>query len=210
MKRLDLRGFSNRRLTVIGESPVVKNSKCMWQCRCECGSVLLVPASGLKSGRISSCGCLISEKKNHKDNRYRVWCGMIQRCKNKNAPKYPKYGGVGVTICERWSLFENFIEDMGPRPKGTTLDRKDSKGNYCKDNCRWATHVEQNRNRSWNHCLTMYGKTLPVVAWSEISGISASTIISRLHAGWSDRLAVFTPPRKSGKKATECQKVEAV
>lgn len=193
MKRLDLRGFTNRKLTVIGESAVVKNSKCMWQCRCECGSVLLVPASGLKSRRISSCGCLILEKKNHKDNRYRVWCGMIQRCKNPNAPKYPRYGGMGVTVCERWSSFANFAEDMGPRPKGTTLDRKDSKGNYCKENCRWATSVEQNRNRSWNHNLTIYGLCKSIAEWSEISGVNASTINGRLIRGWADKRAVFAP-----------------
>jgi hypothetical protein len=106
--------------------------------------------------------------------------------------------------------FDLFAEDMGPRPAGTTLDRKESKGDYCPDNCRWATHTEQNRNRSWVRNLTIYGLTMSVSAWSEISGIPASTIITRLDKGMAEKLAVFTPSIKKGRGSANWGKKNAV
>ncbi len=78
---------------------------------------------------------------------YKSWSGMIQRCTNVNREKYTNYGGRGITICERWSLFENFYADMGDRPLGMSLDRKDVNDNYTPTNCRWSTSQEQSRNK---------------------------------------------------------------
>jgi hypothetical protein len=79
---------------------------------------------------------------------YSSWASMRDRCLNPNATKYPNYGAKGVTVCERWNLFENFLEDMGLRPESTSLDRyPDRTGNYEPGNCRWATPHEQNLNR---------------------------------------------------------------
>lgn len=78
---------------------------------------------------------------------YRSWDGMKQRCLNPKATGYKRYGGAGVTVCERWLTFENFLADMGERPEGTTLDRIDSAGDYEPGNCRWADRSTQNRNR---------------------------------------------------------------
>lgn len=72
---------------------------------------------------------------------------MLDRCNNKNAPKYHHYGGRGIKVCERWAVFENFYAAMGDRPEGTTLDRCDANGHYEPGNCRWATHMEQRHNR---------------------------------------------------------------
>ena len=78
---------------------------------------------------------------------YTTWSMMIQRCRNPNATKYPRYGALGIDVCERWNQFHNFLEDMGPRPEGLTLDRKNNELGYSKENCRWATLAEQAANK---------------------------------------------------------------
>lgn len=89
----------------------------------------------------------------HNTKTYHSWEQMKQRCLNPKATRYPTYGGVGITICERWSEFKNFYEDMGIRPAGTTLDRINPYGNYEPNNCRWATYKEQVHNRRRNHVV---------------------------------------------------------
>jgi hypothetical protein len=81
---------------------------------------------------------------------YRSWQMMKNRCLNPNADDYARYGGRGITVCRRWMQYDNFVADMGARPTGLTLERKNSNGNYHKQNCRWATRAEQSRNR--NYC----------------------------------------------------------
>lgn len=78
---------------------------------------------------------------------YNSWAGMKQRCLDPNYERYEEWGGRGIEVCERWMDFRNFFEDMGERPKGTTLDRKDNDGNYEPGNCRWATLSEQRLNQ---------------------------------------------------------------
>jgi hypothetical protein len=79
---------------------------------------------------------------------YQCWSDMKQRCYNKRCRDWPNYGGRGISVCERWlEDFQNFLEDMGPKPEGLTIDRVDVNGNYCKSNCRWLSREEQCRNR---------------------------------------------------------------
>jgi hypothetical protein len=84
-----------------------------------------------------------------------IWCAMRQRCLNPRNQAYKDYGGRGIKICKRWSDFKNFLKDMGTRPAGKTLDRKNNDGNYTPKNCRWATPRQQSRNRRPRRPLTL-------------------------------------------------------
>lgn len=142
----------------------------------------------------------ISRKHGHAERdahsgAYKAWRSMRQRCLYPSQQSYPLYGGRGITICDRWSSFANFLADMGERPEGMSLDRIDSNGNYEPNNCRWATTKDQARNRPGRtRLLSHEGETLSVVEWAEKTGIPSGTIRSRIdRCGWSVALALSTP-----------------
>jgi hypothetical protein len=131
----------------------------LWHCRCDCGTERVVFGCNLRRGLSNSCGCFsreqtIKRSKKHshakRGNHTRVydcWVTMRQRCCNPKNTDYDDYGGRGISVCARWSKFENFLADMGERPAGTSLDRIDVNGHYQPNNCRWATPIEQRHNR---------------------------------------------------------------
>lgn len=121
---------------------------------------------------------------------------MRQRCENPNDEHYPDYGARGIRVHERWQLFENFVADMGERPKGTTLDRIRVNGHYEPGNCRWATAQEQNRNKRSSRMVTFEGQTKCVAEWASIYGVSRNIILYRLDAGWTVEKALTTPKRQ--------------
>ena len=139
-----------------------------------------------------------AERKRAQDKAWRamggdVWSHLKQRCYNPKDKKYRLYGAQGVTVCARWRhSFKNFLSDMGERPgPGYSIDRyPDRTGNYKPGNCRWATDVQQNRNRDFNHDITHNGRTQCVSAWAQEIGVSHSTIGERLRRGWSEHRAV--------------------
>lgn len=155
----DLLGHRFGRLIVIRENGSVRRNGAIvgvcWECQCECGNIVTVAADSLQRGNTQSCGCLRLERLKAKTTvhgqsgtpEYYSWGGMIQRCTNPNNPQYSNYGGRGIKVCKRWLKFENFFKDMGKRPDGLTLERKDTNGNYDLPNCKWATLTEQNRNQ---------------------------------------------------------------
>jgi hypothetical protein len=120
-----------------------------------------------------------------KTPEYDCWNSMIGRCLRPRHPRFYDYGGRGITVCKRWLKFENFLEDMGKRPKGLELDRINNDRGYSPDNCYWRTKTEQMNNTRHNRVLEYQGIRRTVSEWSKITGIHHSIIRSRLNYGWS-------------------------
>lgn len=169
-KRLDLVGKRFFRWTVL--KFVRHQSRTYWQCRCDCGAEKIVYGPSLTKGLSQSCGCWNAEvakasmykvsqgnigrtnsRRTHgeattRTAEYRTWVSMHERCRSPVSQKWINYGGRGIRVCEHWSSFENFLNDMGRRPSKThSLDRINNDGNYEPSNCRWATKKEQVDNR---------------------------------------------------------------
>lgn len=207
---VDLIGKRFGRLTVIEYARKNKWGKSLWLCICDDGNEIIVLGSSLKSGNTKSCGCLNIEKTKRRftkhghwgDEIYKPWAAMIQRCTNPNHPGYMNWGGRGITVCERWMKFENFLEDMinGWKP-GLTLERDRNELGYFPKNCYWATYTEQNRNTRRNHLITYRGKTQCIAVWAEEYNILYDTLWGRLYRyGWSVERALTTPVRKCKKR----------
>jgi len=155
-KALELTGQRFGRLTVKKKVEEDNRHNINWLCQCDCGNITKVDGSALKRGVTQSCGCLHREivskikhghaKKGMQTKTYKIWRGMRSRCNNPKVTCYKYYGGRGITICDRWNDFRNFLADMGKRPKGMTIDRKNNNGDYEPGNCRWATYQEQSHS----------------------------------------------------------------
>lgn len=197
----DLTGQRFNKLVAVRITGKRKNGLALWLCDCDCGEVTTVESAALRSGKIQSCGCLqLAAASTHGMSyspEYRCWSGMRVRCENIQAKGYAAYGGRGIEVCARWKdAFENFLEDMGPKPtKSHTIDRIDNDKGYSPDNCKWATKSEQANNRRSNINITAFGKTHTVAEWAELSGIHRMTIYQRLDAGWDWAIAVSKPTR---------------
>ena len=202
-QRTDITGQRFGHLTVAEIAGRDKGGRATWRCVCDCGNAVSVAGYSLRSGHTTSCGCLQKErtradKTTHggKGTRlYGIWAHMKNRCLSKTSRDYKDYGGRGITVCAEWAnsfeAFRDWALANGYRD-GLTIDRKDTDGNYCPENCRWATQKEQQNNRRNNHIISFNGETHTLAQWAELTGIKFSTLYMRLRRGWSAELALTT------------------
>jgi hypothetical protein len=200
----DLSGQKFSRITVISLNRSGNGGKTYWNCICECGSEKVIRGDGIVSGAVLSCGCYCKELKSKQmfdmftrhgksgTSLHNVWLSIIQRCKNPNNSAYNYYGGRGITICDRWLNFENFLADIGERPsKDHSIDRISNNGNYEPGNCRWATRSEQSTNRRNTTWINIEGCVQPLPVWAKLTMTKDETIRARLKKGWSEYESVL-------------------
>lgn len=211
----DVFGF----LTVIEKVESDKNQRGRYQCECACGNVKDYDACKIKAGTTKSCGCQkvkrIKDLNASKDHfsidypaEYEVWRGMLRRCYDSKYDSFHRYGGRGITVCDRWrESVANFIADMGLKPDPKyQIDRLDNDGNYELGNCRWVTPAVNNRNRSDNVRITHDGRTQVLVDWFRELDVLGATYYRRLGKGYTPKQALGLelcsdlPPLRSNKR----------
>lgn len=135
----------------------------------------------------------------NKTKEYRSWAGVITRCTNIKHKRYAEWGGRGITVCDRWRKYENFLADMGRAPSALhSIDRMENDKGYYKDNCRWATPMEQSNNTRRTVIITYKGVEKPLRAWCDELGLKYRQVGARLFNGWTPERAFETPMTKSG------------
>jgi hypothetical protein len=201
----DKTGMIFGRLTVLSFDHYDKHRHSHWRCLCFCGNETVVVGCNLVAGTSRSCGCGEIESRyihclvhghtagDKQTPEYFSWCAMMTRCYNQNREEWYRYGGRGITVCERWHSFENFYADMGDRPEGLQIERINNDGNYEPENCKWATRIEQTHNTRRNLWLTFDGRTLCVSGWAREMGMGEATIRQRFHKGLSPEECLAKP-----------------
>jgi len=173
-----------------------KDGHIKWMCQCDCGNVAEYVATRVRNNNIFQCkSCslklLAISKTKHgmlKTSTYSSWCSMKDRCFNKKSKDYPSYGARGITVCKEWKdSFEKFYLDMGEKPKGMSIDRINNNLGYFKENCRWATRSEQQKNKS-NSCFWLIDGVLyeSLQEAANVYKVKKQTIVKWVD-GWTDK-----------------------
>ncbi len=204
----------------------------VWICRCCCGNEVLISGNKLRCGDTKSCGCRRSRVTSSRNSStvkhghlvggrpsptYRVWRSMIARCEDPTHRNFHHYGGRGIAVCLSWRRsFRAFLLDVGERPEGMSLDRRDPNGDYCPSNCSWVPVADQVKNTRRSVFLTFSGETLILSDWAKRLGGRSNALRMRLKKGWplgraltepfefrKARLAVNPIPEKLRRAKTE-------
>jgi len=201
------------RWTLVSEA-AKRGKNRMVLCRCDCGTERVVRLLAATGGKTNSCGCIASDRMaslnwihghaiGRKTLTYRTWISMVGRCTIKGYVGYEVYGGAGITVCERWLVFENFLADMGERSsRSMTIDRIDNSLGYEPNNCRWATKRQQTINRTITVMVEYDGVKVALCDLAVRFGMKVATVKSRMKSGWSLQkslthpLRITKPPRK--------------
>lgn len=209
---IDRTGERFGRLVITRFIRVDKNWNYIWECKCDCGNIINVRYNNLLNGSTKSCGCLKRERTIERSTKhglsggqgnytrlYRIWLNMRQRCNNRRDQDYPYYGGRGIKVCKEWDNYAAF-HDWAMKngyADHLTLDRINNNGDYCPENCRWATRKEQARNTRQNHFITFNGKIMTIAEWAEYLGVSSTVLRTRLYRGWPIERALTRPVNNS-------------
>lgn len=178
--------------------PRPKTKGTYYLCECDCGKQTIIKRESIVYDGKKHCGCESRFHGHSKGDKvsltYGTWRTMVQRCTNQNMPCFKDYGGKGITVCERWKSFQNFLDDMGEKPGKLTLDRIDNKKGYGPDNCRWATRRRQRINQDRTKIYTVLGITGCLIELCEHFKMSIQTVYTRIHVQKLSPEEAFTRP----------------
>lgn len=189
-RRIDLKNKVFGRITCIEPTGKRKRGSIVWRCVCSCGKEVFVNSNALMMGETRSCGCLKTDTnskqlRTHGMSRtrlYKIWIAMRRRCFNEKSKAYKNYGGRGISVCKDWMDFVPFMQwavENGYR-SDLTIERKNNDGNYCPENCTWATRKQQLNNKRSNRYITHNGQTKTLAGWATYLGVAANTLHYRL------------------------------
>lgn len=203
------------RLTVIDEAGSAKSGNKLWKCQCDCGNISVVSGSRLRGGYTKSCGCISREiltarntTHGQRNTRlYRIWHGMKSRCYFSKNPNFADYGARGIIVCDEWlnnfQAFHDWAMANGYQDH-LSIDRIDNNGNYCPENCRWATRTEQENNKRNNTPIEIDGRTMNITQWAKVSGVKQQTISYRYKKGIRGA-DLIKPPQKKGESLSNTE-----
>jgi len=186
LRKRNLKGQKFGRLLALESTDRRLRGCIVWRFKCDCGKEVDLPSHSVATGNTKSCGCLQPEVASannlthgmSRTGTHRAWANMLSRCNNEKTEFYPRYGGRGITVCDRWKTFENFLSDMGVKPEGRySIERLNNDGNYEPSNCVWASDLDQSLNKSSTVFVTYFGEKYPLRIACVISGVSYTGVI---------------------------------